>query len=82
MDRNLLKRRIREAYRINKQSFYTRLEELNVKLKLVIQYQHKEILDYTTIENGLVKGLEKMLKDLDSKGRNSLDYRTPPQSDR
>lgn len=65
VDRNLLKRRIREAYRLNKEFFYTRLEEMNLKLNLVIQYQHKEILDFTSIEKGLQKVLEKLAKDLE-----------------
>jgi ribonuclease P protein component len=82
VDRNLLKRRIREAYRKHKMLFYSRLEEKNLKLMLVIQYQHKEILDYSTIETGLLKGLEKMQRELESKDRDSLNNRTPPQSNR
>lgn len=65
VDRNLLKRRIREAYRLNKKYFYTRLEEKNLKLNLVIQYQHKEILDFKSIEKGLQKVLDKVAKDLE-----------------
>jgi ribonuclease P protein component len=65
VDRNLLKRRIREAYRIHKQSLYAGLEKLDVHINLVIQYQYGEILAYTTIEKGLLKGVEKMLKDLE-----------------
>jgi len=64
VDRNLLKRRIREAYRIHKNLFYPRLEEMNIRINLVLQYQHKEILDFKTIENGVVKLLEKMLNTL------------------
>jgi len=66
VDRNLLKRRIREAYRINKKLVYAGLEEMNLKANLVIQYQHREILDLAIIENGMLKGLEKMLKDLET----------------
>ena len=64
VDRNLLKRRIREAYRLNKRFFYTPLEEMNLKVNLVIQYQHKEILDFEPIKKGLLKALEKVAKDL------------------
>lgn len=66
VDRNLLKRRLREVYRLNKNPFHSRLERLNIKANLVIQYQHKEILDYGTIEGGVLKGLEKMLSVLET----------------
>ena len=65
VDRNLLKRRIREAYRLNKTNTYKRLEEMNMRINLVIQYQHKEILDFETIEKGVVKALEKMIRNLE-----------------
>jgi len=67
VDRNLLKRRIREAFRLNKSHFYVRLLQMDVSVNLVIQYQHKEILDYKTIESGVLKGLEKMLTVLETK---------------
>ena len=65
VDRNLLKRRIREAYRINKSGFYTWLRENELQLYLVIQYHHKEIVDYHTIEKGLKKALEQVLLKLE-----------------
>lgn len=67
VDRNLLKRRIREAYRLNKNQVYARLQILQHKIDLVIQYQQTEILDYRTIENGVVKALDKMVLKLEKK---------------
>ena len=63
-DRNLLKRRIREAYRINKPVFYTGLIERGEQVHLVIQYQQQEVLDYKTIEAGLLKALDQLFADL------------------
>ncbi len=58
VDRNLLKRRIREAYRKQKSCFYSTLEKNNTRVNLVIQYNHHLILDYQTIASGLSKGLD------------------------
>ncbi|MCK5136875.1 MAG: ribonuclease P protein component [Bacteroidales bacterium] len=64
VDRNLLKRRIREAYRLNKPVFYSGLMTMDQQVFLVIQYQHREIVDYQTIQTGLHQALEKLLRQL------------------
>jgi ribonuclease P protein component len=58
VDRNLLKRRMREAYRKLKLTFY---EELHTtKIDLQINFIGKEILEYTKIEKAIKNGLEKI----------------------
>jgi len=60
VDRNLLKRRIREAYRLNKQS----LSDYTFLLIAYI-YTSKKILNYTEIEDKLKQTLNRLLdKDL------------------
>lgn len=56
--RNLLKRRMREAYRLNKPNFYFRCR--NKKLAVIFIYVGKEILSYQRIESSMKKALNKI----------------------
>jgi ribonuclease P protein component len=51
--RNLLKRRLREAYRLNKPKFYANLGNSSGKLLLGIVYSSAEIADYKTLQTEL-----------------------------
>ncbi|KAA8484148.1 ribonuclease P protein component [Arcticibacter tournemirensis] len=54
-ERNLIKRRIRESYRLHKEEFlYSFLREHNLKLLLSLQYIGKEIVEYKVIEKKLL----------------------------
>lgn len=51
--RNLLKRRTREAYRLNKPSIFALAKKKNVHYELLFLYQATEIVDYAIIKNSL-----------------------------
>lgn len=57
--RNLLKRRMKEAYRLNKDQITEKTD--GKKLIVMAIYTEKEILDYKTIESLLVKGFRKLI---------------------
>lgn len=52
--RNKLKRRIREAYRLNRHAFGLQAIE-GQRVVVGLLYNSREILDYQTIEDGLVR---------------------------
>jgi ribonuclease P protein component len=62
--RNLIRRRMREAYRLNKSSFYESLNASEQKLAVMIIYIEKEISEYPKIESGILKGLKKIVAKL------------------
>jgi ribonuclease P protein component len=62
--RNLLKRRIREAYRLNKNLIIPLLERNNVNIAIAFVYLPTEIWDFKNIEKAmqdLLTGLKKRL---------------------
>ena len=63
VDRNLLKRRMKEAYRLNKNiKLYPFLIEANLCLILGVNYIGKEILDYALIHKKMVLMIDQLLK--------------------
>ncbi|OQY04911.1 MAG: ribonuclease P protein component [Bacteroidetes bacterium 4572_117] len=64
--RNLLKRRIREAFRLNKYDYlYQQLENQNKQLAIMIVYQSNDILKYSEIESAMLLLLKKLSKRID-----------------
>ena len=61
LDRNTVKRRMREAYRLNKQALlYDMLNNADRKLVLFISYIGKEIAPYDFFEKKMVKLLTQL----------------------
>ncbi len=58
--RNLLKRRIREAYRLNRSVLTEFLAEKGICLDMIFIYTSREILPYREIEDKIVLSLRKI----------------------
>jgi ribonuclease P protein component len=59
--RNLLKRRIREAYRLNKPAFYQEIAEKELQLAIMFVYIGKDIAEFPVIEKGMISAFKKLL---------------------
>mgnify|MGYP001560056969 CR=1 FL=1 len=61
VDRNLIKRRIRESFRLNKHILYNHLTENKVGLHLLVLYTAKEILSFDEINKNLEQVMQTLL---------------------
>ena len=64
VDRNRVKRLIREAYRLNKKSLSDCSFLQGGQLKVAFIYIHKEVLGYQEVEKGMKKAIEELKRHL------------------
>ena len=67
VDRNLLKRRIRESYRKQKADLKTMLEEKELAMDLFLVYIEPHILSYQEIDTAITEALSKLIRRTASK---------------
>lgn len=60
--RNLLRRRTKEAYRLNKEPLWSAAAERGVAVDMALVYSSKEILPYKTIENAVRRILAEVVE--------------------
>jgi len=61
-DRNKLRRRMREAYRLNKAPFYAKLNDLQKKMVVALIYTGKSQEKYEIIEKAVLKLLDSIAR--------------------
>jgi ribonuclease P protein component len=65
--RNRIKRKMREAFRLHKETFKTSLDGVNQTLSLLIIYTPKKEVDYHTMEKGMMELFSTLEKKLNEK---------------
>ena len=65
--RNLLRRSIREAYRINKNWLYENIPENSPQFAVMVIYIAKEILPFEEVEKATQKWMKIFIKNIDQK---------------
>lgn len=64
VERNFVKRRVKEAYRLHKRKMEFVLQKENKRLNLAIIYQHEKTIEYNMIETKINLLLTRLIKDL------------------
>jgi ribonuclease P protein component len=64
VDRNLIRRRIREAWRNNKQLLYDLLGQEKISIVLILIFKDKSIPLYSSIEKSVVDLIRRLIRDI------------------
>jgi len=64
VERNFMKRRVKEAYRFHKRKMEYVLQKENKRLNLAIIYQHEKTIEYNMIETKINLLLTRLIQDL------------------
>jgi len=67
--RNLIKRKIKEAYRLNKHILYDALQDAHVAVFVI--FIGKSIPDFKQVEEAMKHGIEKLIKAVNKKNKNT-----------
>ena len=70
VDRNLLKRRMREAYRRDKHIVYDLLNSLNKQIAFIVIFRGSHIPDYQEIEKSMADMILRLCKTIREKHKN------------
>ena len=70
VDRNLLKRRMREAYRREKGNLYEKLDSLNLKIAFMIIFRGNTIPAFSEIQGAMKETIDKLCKTVSERQKN------------
>lgn len=66
-DRNLIKRRLREVYRLNSQQLKAKIVEKNVCVNIALIYSSSKIIPYENIESLVIKHLSNLVEKIEKR---------------
>lgn len=64
VDRNLLKRRMREAWRLNKSGLVAKTQEKGVSVVVFLVYVGKEMEEFEVVKKGALKGIRQVMSNV------------------